>query len=560
MFQKPVLLIRTELRPMIRFFLVLLIVIQPFVLLSQNKTQLQKDSLLLDTIRLEESAYKIRHNRTDSLKHFTHDSVLHPIKDPLNHIENVGFRFIVRELAVDYAPNQHQTDSVRNAVNTLLQYVGNDSIRNMVFYLKDYIEKRKTEEALREVKKQIELEKILSYQPDLPVIGEVESHETWKTEALDELYNYVEHDPVHQWIREISRDSVFLGVRNFMNDSIKFWINNGKQDYKRFWLKKNKRDSIGIWIQNTSDRSVRILVDDDVYQQSVQRSKVRGTRVLLEKKERADQYALAKLGKYKRYSQIWKAGATIGMAFNQGHVSDSWSRGGESSMATSSTLEAFANFKKGNHTWDNSLKVKYGLLKSGEDGFRKNEDRVELNTKYGQKAVKNWYYSAQFNLKTQMVKGYSYPNDGPRVLKSNFFAPAYIIASVGMDYKPNKNFSVLLSPLSAKYTIVKDTANIDQTAFGVDKDKKIKKEVGSYVNLSHKLKFWEDLELINKLTLYSNYSEKPKNVDVDWEVSLTMPINQYLLSKFSTHLISDDDTGSKVQFKENFSIGISYRF
>ena len=542
---------------MIRIICVLLIVVQPFMLLSQEKVN--KDSLFLDTIRFEESVYKIKQNKADSIKHFTHDTVLNSIKDPLHHIDNVGFRFIVRELAADYAP-KHQTDSVRDAVNTLLQYVGNDSIRNMVFYLKDYIDKRKTEEALREVKKQIELEKVLSYQPDLPAIKESESSETWKTEALNELYEYVENDPVHQWIREISRDSVFMGVRNYMNDSIKFWINNGKQDYKRFWLKKNKRDSIGIWIQNTSDRSIRILVDDDVYQQSVQRSKVRGTRVALEKKERADQYALAKLSKYKRYSQIWTVGATVGLSFNQGHVSESWSRGGESSIATASTLDAFANYKKGKHTWDNSLKINYGLLKSGENGFRKNEDRIEFNTKYGQQAVKNWYYSAQFNLKTQMVKGYSYPSEGPRELKSDFFAPAYIIASVGMDYKPNKKLSILLSPLSAKYTIVRDTANIDQTAFGVDEDKKVKKEVGSYVNISSTIQFWEDLELVNKLTLYSNYSESPKNVDIDWELGLTMPINQYLSSKFSTHLISDDDTGSKVQFKENFSIGVSYRF
>lgn len=543
---------------MIRLICVLLIVVQPFMLLSQEKVD--KDSLFLDTIRFEESVYKIKHYKADSIKHFTHDTVLNSVKDPLHHIDNVGFRFIVRELAADYAPRQHQTDSVRNAVNTLLQYVGNDSIRNMVFYLKDYIDKRKTEEALREVKKQIELEKVLSYQPDLPPIKESETNETWKTEALNELYDYVENDPVHQWIREISRDSVFMGVRNFMNDSIKFWINNGKQEYKRFWLKKNKRDSIGIWIQNTSDRSIRILVDDDVYQQSVQRSKVRGTRVVLEKKERADQYTLAKLGKYKRYSQIWKVGATVGLSFNQGHVSESWSRGGESSIATASTLDAFANYKKGKHTWDNSLKINYGLLKTGENGFRKNEDRIEFNTKYGQQAVKKWYYSAQFNLKTQMVKGYSYPNEGPRELKSDFFAPAYIIASVGMDYKPNEKLSILLSPLSAKYTIVRDTVNIDQTAFGVDEDKKVKKEVGSYVNVSSTIKFWEDLELVNKLTLYSNYSESPKNVDIDWELSLTMPINQYLSSKVSTHLISDDDTGSKVQFKENFSIGVSYRF
>ncbi|WP_180335616.1 DUF3078 domain-containing protein [Labilibaculum filiforme] len=510
---------------------------------------------------MEKSTYQLKQSKSDSIKYYSNDSVLNLLVDPLHHIDNVGFRFIVRELEMNYAKkHHHQTDSVQDAVNTLLQYVKNDSIRNMVYYLKEYIETRTTEEALRKVKKQMALEKVLSYQPELSKPEELDTDDAWKAHAMEELYGYVENDPVHQWIREISRDSVLLGVKNYQNDSIKFWINNGKQDFKRFWLKKNRRDSIGIWVQNTNDRSVRILVDDDVYQQSVQKSKMRGTRVKLEEKIASDQYSLAKLGKYKRYSQKWKLGATVGLSFNQGHVSDSWAGGGESSIATIFTTSGFINYNSGNHTWENKLDVKYGLLKSGDNSFRKNEDRIEFNTKYGQKAVKKWYYSALFNLRTQAVRGYTYANDESRTLKSSFFAPAYIIASIGMDYKPKKDFSILLSPIAAKYTIVRDTSLIDQTVFGVDEDKKVKKEVGSYVNIFHKVKFWGDLSLENKLTLYSNYAMKPKNVDVNWELTFLMPINQYLSTKLSTHLISDDDTGSKVQFKENLEVGVSYRF
>lgn len=543
---------------MIRILCVLLIVLQSFISFSQRNVK--KDSIFPGNIKSEKSAFRLKQNKADSIKYYANDTVFKLLPDPLSHLDNVGFRFIVRELDMNNVKKRHQTDSVQDAVQTLLQYVKNDSIRNMVYYLKEYIETRKTEEALRKVKKQIKLEKILSYQPGISKPEELDTDETWKTHALEELYNYVEHDSVHQWIREISRDSVLLGVKNYQNDSIKFWINNGKQDFKRFWLKKNRRDSIGIWVQNTKNRSVRILVDDDVYQQSVQKSKMRGTSVKLVKKISSDQYKLAKLGKYKRYSQKWNVGATIGLSFNQGHVSDSWASGGESSIATISTLSAFANYKYNNHTWDNKLDVKYGILKSGDNGFRKNEDRIEVNTKYGQKAVRNWYYSALFNLKTQAVKGYDYSADSERELKSDFFAPAYIIASVGMDYKPNKDLSILLSPIAAKYTIVRDTSLIDQTAFGVDKDEKVKKEIGSYVNVYYKLKFWGDLSLENKLTLYSNYTMKPKNVDINWELIFVMPINQYLSTKLSTQLISDDDTGSKVQFKENLEVGVRYRF
>jgi len=543
---------------MIRVFCVFLIVLQPFTSFSQLKVK--KDSVFPNNMKLEKSVFQLKQNKADSIKYYANDTVFKLLPDPLSHLDNVGFRFIIRELDMNNVKERHQVDSVQDAVKTLLQYVKNDSIRNMVYYLKEYIETRKTEEALRKVKQQVKLEKILSYQPDVSKLEEVNTDETWKTHALEELYDYVENDPVHQWIREISRDSVLLGVKNYQNDSIKFWINNGKQDFKRFWLKKNRRDSIGIWVQNTRDRSIRILVDDDVYQQSVQKSKMRGTSVKLVKKISSDQYKLAKLGKYKRYSQKWKLGATVGLSFNQGHVSDSWASGGESSIATISTLSAFANYAHSSHTWENKLDVKYGLLKSGDNGFRKNEDKVEFTSKYAQKAVKNWYYSTLFTLKTQMCRGYDYSDSDARVLVSNFFAPAYIIGSIGMDYKPSKKFSVLLSPIALKYTIVSDTTIIDQTDYGVDVDKKIKKEVGSYVNVYHKLKFWSDLSLENKLTLYSNYTMKPKNVDIDWELTLVMPINQYLSSELSTQLISDDDTGSKVQFKENLEVGVSYRF
>ena len=564
---------------MIRFLCVLLLFIQPILSFSQEKIKndslshpssllkdrnsqekIKKDSIIFDSSLLKDSKNELKQNKIDSVKHFSNDTVLNIVLDPLQHIDNVGFRFIVRELGMNYSQNNHQTDSVREAVNSLLHYVKNDSIRNMVFYLKEYIENRKTEEALRKLKKQVELEKVLSYQPDLPKIEELENDNEWKYHALNELYTYVDNDPVNQWIREISRDSVLLGVKNYLNDSINFWINNGKQDFKRFWLKKNRRDSIGIWVQNTKDKSVRILVDDDVYQQSVQKSKVRGASGKLKKELPSDQYKLATLNKYKRYSRKWNLGATTGVSFNQGHISDSWSRGGESSIAALLTINGFANYKNRGHTLENSLKIKYGLLKSGDNGFRKNDDRIEFNAKYGQRAIKKWFYSAQFNLKTQMLKGYSYPKTGSRTIRSNFFAPAYIIASIGMDYKPSKNLSILLSPLSSKYTIVSDTVNINQTAFGVDKDKKIKKEVGSYVNISHKMKIWENIQLHNKITLYSNYVKEAKNIDVDWELMATMPINQYLSTKFSTHLVSDDDTGSKVQFKENIAVGVSYRF
>ena len=72
------------------------------------------------------------------------------------------------------------------------------------------------------------------------------------------------------------------------------------------------------------------------------------------------------------------------------------------------------------------------------------------------------------------------------------------------------------------------------------------------------------------LGLFSNYLENAQNVDLDWKVFVTMKINDYLSANLNTHLIYDDDIktsdkdgnpeGAKVQFKEVFGVGLTYKF
>tara|TARA_R110001583_G_scaffold33438_3_gene112898 strand:+ start:141 stop:1862 length:1722 start_codon:yes stop_codon:yes gene_type:complete len=519
--------------------------------------KIERDSIQIETLALPKSLYRIAHSRS-ILKSY-YDFSINTIKyhDPLKHIDNISFKYLLGELEVEAKSNEDK--NVDKAVNTLLDYVKNDSIRNMVTYLKSYIEKRQTEDALRELSKKIELENQLLEQDDsLSKDDKFELQDDSKKYA--ELFDYIENDSVHQWIREISRDSVSFAVKNAMNDSLAFWINNGKTDFKRFWLKKSKKDSIGIWLQNTTSKGVKILYDDDVYQESVKSTKRKGAKVKLEAKIFPDGFKLANLKKYKRHVDVWKFGTTVKLDFNQGHVSKEWAEGGESSISALSGVKSFAIYKKNKTSWETTIDMEYGLLKSGENDFRKNQDKLEFNTKFGQLAFGKWYYTSMFNLKTQFVRGYNYLDEEERELISNFFAPAYILGSVGLDYKPKPDFSILLSPFTAKYTIVGDTTNIDQTAFGIDADEKVKKEVGAYIKLLHKWKITKDISMENKLEFYSSYSNKPKNIDVDWQFILNLPINQYLTTTVSTYLISDDDTGTRVQFKENLAIGVRYQF
>ena len=518
---------------------------------------IERDSIQIKTVALPKTLYRITHSKSLRKSYFDFSINTTKFKDPLKHIDNISFKYLLGELEVE--AKSREDENVDQAVNTLLDYVKNDSIRNMVTYLKSYIEKRQTEDALRELSKKVEFEnQILEQSDSLSKADKFELQDDSK--KYTELFDYIENDSIHQWIREISRDSVSFAVKNAMNDSLAFWINNGKTDFKRFWLKKSKKDSIGIWLQNTPSKGIKILYDDDIYQESVKNGKSKGAKVKLEKKMSPDAFKLASLKKYKRYVATWKFGTTVKLDFNQGHVSKGWAEGGESSISALSGVKSFAKYKKNKTSWETTVDMQYGLLKSGDNEFRKNQDKLDFNTKLGHLAFKKWYYTSMFNMKTQFVRGYNYSSDGSRKLISSFFAPAYIIASIGLDYKPKPSFSMLLSPFTAKYTIVSDTANIDQTAFGIDADEKVKKEVGAYVKLLYKWKITKDISMENKLEFYSSYSNTPKNVDVDWQFILNLPINQYLTTTISTYFISDDDTGSRVQFKENLGVGVRYRF
>ena len=279
----------------------------------------------------------------------------------------------------------------------------------------------------------------------------------------------------------------------------------------------------------------------------------------------------------KEEEKPWKIGGNGGLNFSQGYLSY-WAEGGESSISGLAVFGLYANYEKGNSKWENTLATKYGLLKSGENELRKNEDKFEVSTKFGQKAFNNFYYSMMLSLKSQLAKGYEFPNDS--VVVSDFLSPGYILSSIGMDFKPTNKLSILMSPLTSKITVMCDTS-INETKYGLEEGENLKKEMGAFLKTIYKVDITKDIALENELDFFTNYQERPENIDVNWEVKLTMKVNDHINTTINTHLIYDDDinlpiertrlgengeletyTGNtkKIQFKEMLSIGFSYKF
>ena len=389
---------------------------------------------------------------------------------------------------------------------------------------------------------------------------------------------------VNVLVEEIRKDSMLVWIMNLANDSTNIWVNKKEKSFSRFWLKNEVMDSIGLWMENVGRKGIRLTLDDGIYFKKFSRNKKIDNFRFEEEKPDAD---LRKITPIVVKPVYWKIDAESGINFTQGYLSN-WVKGGESSISALGDFTSFANYTKNKTKWENNFRIKYGIMKTGEKGLRKNDDLWEINTKFGQKAfgkpghemmkkngkesLKNWYYSFLVSFKSQIAAGYNYPNDS--VIVSSFMSPGHLFFALGLDYKPGKTTSLLISPITSKLTIVRDTINIDQTKYGLDPDRKIKSEMGGYMKAKFLFKFNDDISLGNKLTLFTNYLENPQNIDIDWEATLKMKINYNINANISTHLIYDDDiqvpifdnegikigSGPRVQFKEIISIGFTYKF
>ena len=281
----------------------------------------------------------------------------------------------------------------------------------------------------------------------------------------------------------------------------------------------------------------------------------------------------------------WKKSGIFGLNFSQSTFNN-WAAGGQNSVSVNSLFNLSITYRSQKTSWENFLGLGYGMQQQGKSATPiKTDDKIEFTSKYGRKAFKNFLYAGLINFKSQMDAGYNYPNDSVRI--SDFLAPGYITAAVGLDYKRSDNFSVFAAPLTGRLTIVNSQALADAGAYGVEPavydsvgniishGKGSKMEFGGYVRIYLKQDIMKNVNFQTKVDLFSNYMKNPENVDVSWEVLLSMKVNKFISATLSTHLIYDDDViitvdkdndgiydinGPRVQFKEILAVGFSYKF
>ncbi|MBS1602074.1 MAG: DUF3078 domain-containing protein [Bacteroidetes bacterium] len=266
----------------------------------------------------------------------------------------------------------------------------------------------------------------------------------------------------------------------------------------------------------------------------------------------------------------WKTGGLYNLNFNQAALSN-WSAGGDkSALSLSTLLNLYAYYKDGRRSWDNTLLLAYGITNTTSLGTRKSDDRMDLVSKYGYDVGKKWYLSALFNFRSQFSAGYNYVDQNTKVLTSNFLSPGYFLLSLGMDYKPNDNFSLFLSPLTARMIVVGNDSLAGVGAFGVDSGKHSRFELGAFTSINYKTNLSKTAVYTGRLDLFSNYLRRPQDVTLYMTNILAVKVTRLISMNLSVTLIYDNDIksvhsdgtigGPALQLQEIMGIGLAYAF
>jgi len=381
------------------------------------------------------------------------------------------------------------------------------------------------------------------------------------------------NDSINHYVLKLQRyaqnDSISVWIQSLTGKPAQVWLRNNQRLSNRLYIKNEQNDSLAIRMMNLDKYTLGIAIDDDVtFNRIVQKQRRDYVFETLKPEQK-----LNKIPKRYQVDAPWNLGGNGTFGFTQTYLNN-WKAGGKSAFSFLSVLKGYANYSNPKLKWENSGELRNGWIRQGGDvnQTQKNDDKLELISRLGVSAFKKWYYSSEIDFVTQFFDGYNYPDKTKTI--STYLSPAKTLFKLGLDYKPNKNFSLFISPITAKYVFVRDTALIDQTRYGVPNDRRSFWEPGLNADLRYKMDITPRISYETKYKMFLNYQEPFKKVDINWENTVVAQLTDRINMTFMLYMLYDDnvtfdtgkkdDTGKAIfkpkwQTRELMTIGFSYK-
>ncbi|HMU44995.1 MAG TPA: DUF3078 domain-containing protein [Chitinophagaceae bacterium] len=271
-------------------------------------------------------------------------------------------------------------------------------------------------------------------------------------------------------------------------------------------------------------------------------------------------------------SKKWKAGVIYNINVGQGSLSN-WAAGGDDfSFSFATALSIFTSFKNENISWDNGIDINLGYINTTSLGGRKNDDRVDLVSKYGIALNKKLNLTTLINFRSQMLKGYSYTgttkdNNIRKNFASDFLSPAYVLISQGLDYKPGKGLSIFISPVTSRWVIAMDDSLSARGDYGVIPGKHSTNQLGAFATINYTTSFNKFISYRGRVDLFSNYKNNPLNTDLYMTNAISAKLGKVICLSWNLDMIYDDDvklfgennSSPALQLKSVFGVGLQVR-
>jgi opacity protein-like surface antigen len=250
----------------------------------------------------------------------------------------------------------------------------------------------------------------------------------------------------------------------------------------------------------------------------------------------------------------WKHTGVASLSATQVAFTD-WVKGGENAIAWTVRLEGKSEMIVPRWTWTNNYKFAFGQAKLDGKSVRKTDDKIDLSSvlAYTTGWPVNPYCAA--TLLTQFTDGYTYDaNDNP-IAVSAFFDPAYLVQSIGFEYKPSPVIktrfgAALREVITSTYTVYSD----DPSTVAVEKTKTdggIESVTDLEVKLDDNVLFTSHLELFDPVNHLDRIVVRSDNM-------VTAKVSKYIVVSLNLVLINDVQVTPRTQVKQMLALGVNY--
>jgi hypothetical protein len=266
----------------------------------------------------------------------------------------------------------------------------------------------------------------------------------------------------------------------------------------------------------------------------------------------------------------WQKKLVTNLNFNQASFSSNWTAGGINSFGLNSLFNYKVNYNTDKISWNNEFDLIYGFVNNSGQGYRKNIDRIFLDTKLGRKLNDKWNLFSSLNFLSQFSRGYKYDKDVNGVeeakLISDIFAPAFITSAWGLEYTPASYFKVRISPFAPRVTIVNDPERFIETVgpspYGVEPGETARFEWLAFQAMADFNKdIATNLNLKWRYLIFANYETLDmKTIDHRLDLMFSVQAGKYITMGAGGILLYDFDQDSGAQVSQVFNVGVSYTF